>query len=192
MSKVAVTLNSVFDGHPENPFANVFGYNVSEGVLTPSSFEDYVDEFVSNVLPEIQAVTSIGVTFTHMSIRSLESEAIEGEVLLPTGIQGTVNGDATPLFVAWGFQYLRSGTGLRSGAKRFGPCGETDMNAGIATAGALTRLHALAAVLDDPIIAAGLTWTPGIIHKTGGSTGDVNPVREVIYKRVTSQNSRKR
>lgn len=192
MSGLAVTLHSEFDGHPENPFANVFGYDVGASTVTGEAFEDFVDEFLSSVLPEIQAVVSIGVTFKRMSVRDLSGGAVEYEVILPSGLQGSVNGDATPLFVAWGFKYVRSGSGQRSGAKRFGPCGEVDMNAGIASSSALTRLNALAAVLNVPITAAGITWTPGIIHKTGSSTGEIRPAREVIYMRSTSQNSRKR
>jgi hypothetical protein len=192
MSGVAVTLHSEFDGHPENPFANVFGYDIGSAEVTGPDFDDFCDEFLSTIMPHIQAVVSIGVTFTKMTVRDLAGGLVDYEHILPAGVQGSVGGDATPLFVAWGFQYVRGAPGQRSGAKRFGPCGETHMNAGIASGSALTLLSTLAGVLNDQLIVGAITWSPGIIHKTGASTGEIRYAREVIYKRVTSQNSRKR
>lgn len=192
MSSVAVTLHSYFTGNPSNPYANVFGFDVTGGTVSDEDWVAFAEQWQLDVIALIRAVVGTETKFTSMSMRSLDGSQPDQYYDFTPELSGAIGGDALPQFCAWGFQYNRLNPPQRSGAKRFGYVAESSYNGVAPVSSAATNLPLLATALATPIVAGTLTWTPGIIHKTGPSTGVVVPIRSVTYKRMTSQNSRKR
>ena len=192
MSYYQVTLRSYYLGNPSNEFDNVFGYSVAGGSISDSDWTAFVNAFKAGVLAKIQSVVGTDMRFSGMRGTALDGANPDQETIFSPPLSGSVGGDALPLFCAWGFQYVRLFPPQRSGAKRFGYVAEADFNGITPTTAAQTRLDALGSELGNQISAGTLTWSPGIIKRTGAHTGTVAAMRGVVFKRMTSQNSRKR
>lgn len=112
---------------------------------------------------------------------------------LTGGIAGLVTGDRLSSFNAWGFRYARNAIGERYGYKRFAGVAESDVQGQVPTAGAITRLNALAAVLPGIATSGGTSFT-AFIAKRPLVIG-VNPLGQPSFSaafiRITTQNSRK-
>lgn len=183
-----------------NPFINVFGYH--DQLALPVAMGELVNHFESDVLPALVAV----VQQNCFAIR-IECEQIIGgtnyiDHLITPALQGARTGDYMPKMVAWGFQFQRAHAGERSGSKRIGLISETDVASGGASGAIVALLDTAAAAMQAPI-SIGLveTWFPVILERPPivsvgppivyGPWG-FHDLAGVIYRRVTTQNTRKR
>lgn len=177
---------------PSNEFVNVFGYDGTPNVTVASDWNLAAEQWADDILSKITPLVASTMQYTRLSIRGLTDDPIAFDHIFLPPILGLSGGDPLPKFNAWGFQYIRGAVGQRSGAKRFGPPTENLVTAGVATPAALVALNTLAATLADTWIISSLSGSlePVIISHVGGAHG--NSIAGVQYKRVTTQNSRKR
>lgn len=113
---------------------------------------------------------------------------------------GEVTGEINPVFLAWGFRYVRTTRATNDGAKRFSPISETSVVGGVPTSGTLTQLDALAALLFAPVASqGGNSWSPRIWKRPGTYKTGVIPApglfyscSDVVFTKITTQNTRKR
>lgn len=144
--------------------------------------------------PSLQAIQNIGVLYTFVVIVNL-NDSTDFVTLGITG-NGVRPGLAMPPFTSWGFTLFSTDTRLRSGGKRVGGLSEEDVSAGQADAGIITNLTNMAQVFQDTFQNVALTNTyVQVMHTEGNLATDQNPLtvplREVSYRRVTTQSSRK-
>lgn len=187
-----LTLHSGHDASG-NEFINVFGYH--DQLALPVAMDQLVDGFIDQICPAINAVLNV-----NSFMRRIECEQIIGgtayiDRLLVPELGGSRSGQYLPQFNAWGFDYRRANIGERSGAKRFGMISESDVTDGSATTDIQADLNTLATQLGDPI-TIGLvdTWFPVILERPvpPATAWGFHDLSGVQYKRVTTQNSRKR
>lgn len=187
-----LTLYSFLES-PFNPYLNVFGYH--DQLALPVDGSNLAPHFISDVLPDIQAVVHHYTTFTRVDVEEVIGGSGFWSVTLPGGTLGARTGERMPEFVAWGFRYNRDAVGVRSGAKRFGSVAEGDVQDGSATSGIITDLNTLADRL-GAAIQVGLvdTWFPVILERpvTVGGPWNYHGLSGVSYQGVTTQNTRKR
>lgn len=176
-----------------NPYLNVFGYH--DQLALPVDGANLAPQFISDVLPDIQAVVHNFTVFTRVDVEQVIGGSGFWSVTLPGSTFGLRTGDRMPQFVAWGFRYNRAAMGVRSGAKRFGGVSEGDVDGGDASTAALILLNDLAVQLGSPL-QVGLvdTWFPVILERPTppSTTWGFHGMSGVSYERVTSQNTRKR
>lgn len=124
-----------------------------------------------------------------------------------TNTHTTLNGDRTglsmPVFVGWYFQYVRTTRETSHGRKTFAGIDETDVSDGEATLTIAPTLAAVATALASPFIIGAFAACDPCIAKTEEYTNPDNgkiyrrpvelfPINSVVYRRVSTQNSRKR
>lgn len=190
---------------------NVFHFVVStDDATTPDncSLIGAALSFYDFTVYLIQAVTNQIVTYTSVLAELMDPAtwlAVNGEEYVIPG--GGVNGDDTaralPPQDAWSFKYTRSTADFRHGYKRFGGVPENAQDDGLAAAGVVGDLDALADQLTAtlPMYLAGnsLTSTASmfpIIYKARRYGGDVRPVEfqapaAVSFSGIGTQNTRK-
>lgn len=187
-----LTLHSVFSG-PETEFINVFGYH--DQLALPVAMSELVNHFLTDVLPDLAAVVASIMFYTRLECEQVIGGSLYIDHVIDPPVQGLRSGDFLPLFNAWGFEFRRANRGERSGAKRLGAITENDVDAGAADATIHPLLVAAAAAMGSPIqIGLVNTWFPVILERpvppaTAWGFHDLN---DVLYKRVTTQNTRKR
>jgi len=188
-----VTLTSVLDGDPTNPFVNVFGYDCDTFVPSVGPWEAFAEAFQDQVIDNVRALCCEQMHYVKLALVGSGPTAPAFEWIYSPARAGQADSTQMPKFVAWGFQYDRASVGQRSGAKRFGVISENSVTNGVATGGMAAPLAACALALASPI-TTGITdvFTPKILHKTGADTFEGHDVAGVRYIRVTTQNSRKR
>ena len=188
-----VVMTSTVSNEYSNPFVNVFGYR--SNIIVLDEAKELADHFASDVVPEIAAVLSNAMKIRRIEVYNVTDGVGYYDKTLATPVSGGVSGEALPGFVAWGFQYNRITAGKRHGFKRFGLIPDSFTDGDSATVSALTFLNSVAATLSGPI-KIGLidTWFPEILERkpTGVYPWTSHPILNVQYKRITTQNSRKR
>jgi hypothetical protein len=171
---------------------NVFGYRSNLTVLNEEA--TLGANFLTKVLPDLVAVLHARSVFTRLEVYNVTNGTGYADIPITTGNAGTVTGDATNQFLAWGFRYNRITAGKRHGSKRFGIIAESSVSDGQPTGGMLTLLTTLAATLSDPV-QVGLidTWFPEILERKAPHVfpWTSHPISAVSFIRVTTQNSRK-
>lgn len=172
---------------------NVFGY--LDQLAIPVAADELTSHFETDVLPSITPVIASGTIFTRIEAYDmLDASRFHVRTLSPT-VPGGAGGDRMPDFNAWGFQYNRAVRGQRSGAKRFSAIVEGDVTNGLPTSGALAALNTLAGVLGSPIMIGIVeTWFPVILVRPprGSTVWTSHAIAGVTFRRVTTQNTRKR
>lgn len=182
----------IYPGGTPNDVENVFGY---QSFLTiTNELQAFTDNFLANVLPPIMLTLHVNYIPNKLTVIDVNDPA---RFLDTTGLvgSGARTGDQMPQFVGWGYQYTRGVRGQSSGRKCFGPISESDVSNGLATGTVLPFLTALNTTLAQPL-QVGLvdTWFPIILSRPNSHHIDwqAHPIAGVLYRRVTTQNSRKR
>lgn len=192
MPTFAISLFSHNITDPYNGFVNVFGYVGPDMAYTQSVFDDFVAQWTIDVLAPLQIVTVSAISYDKMQMRSVDGTGWEFEHVFSPPYHGNVDQECLPFFNAWAFQYNRSVSGQRSGAKRFAGVPESLQANGIVNGAGAPLVANLATALQGDIDAGTETYTPVILHKTGPSTAEPHYIAGVQYKRISTQNSRKR
>lgn len=170
---------------------NVFHYRQTFGF---TGGDILAQEFINEVYPDILPILSNYVTMDEVEWLNYNDDSdfgINNSIANDTGGQA---GEVLPTFNAWGFQYNRETRSTRNGAKRFSPIAEADQNFGIPTAAAIARLDTCAASLGQFVNLGGTEiWQPVIarLSADGSTVLLTNDVKNVTFKRLSSQTSRK-
>lgn len=188
-----VTLRSYFVGDETNPYYNVFGYKTNTPIV--NEVQELADRFRDFKVPAIATVVVSGTRFDYVAVENIGGGVDYAERTIVPAIDGERTGPSMPRFVAAGFEYRRDEVGQRSGAKRFGRVAETDVSYNDPTGPYTAVCDALALILAEPI-QVGLVdiFFPVILERpaiSGGIWGD-HGISGVLFKRITTQNSRKR
>lgn len=183
-----LTLVSTVGGQTLN---NVFHYRQTIGLTNGNIL---AQEWINEILPDLKPIISSSTQFRSLNWYNYNDIADFGVDDSILGEAGTVGGETLPTFTAWAFQYNRTTRATRNGSKRFGTISETDNQNGNASPLALPKLTTAAASLGQFINFGGTeVWRPVIarLSTDGASVVLTNDVRDVSYKRITSQNTRK-
>lgn len=188
-----VVMHSYRAGNPGNPYLNVFGYR-SNLVVVNEAFE-LAAAFKAQLIPEIKKILSIQNRIDRVEIFNVtDGEGYYNDAYSPE-ISGERNGETLPDFVSYGYQYNRLVAGKRNGFKRFSNASEDDVAGPVPTGSMLTILNALGIKLAEPLnIGLIDTWFPVILERkpTGVFPWTDHALLSVQYKRITTQNTRKR
>lgn len=185
---IKLTLVSTVGGQTLN---NVFHYRQTIGVL---GGEMLAQEFINEVLPDLKPIISSSTLFRSVNWYNYDDISDFGVDDSILGEAGTVGGETLPTFTCWAFQYNRTTRATRNGSKRFGTISENDNQNGNASPLALPKLVTAANSLGQFINLGGTEiWRPVIarLSPDGASVILTNDVRDVQYKRITTQNTRK-
>lgn len=188
-----LTLNAHVGGGINRPLQNVFGYH--DQLALPADPTTLGALFIAQVIPALLDVVSDGTNFDNVLVEQVIGGSFFNITPFAGGIVGHRTGEQLPYFNAWGFQYLRAALGQHSGAKRFAIVCEADQNGGNPTAAILPALGVLADSLQAAIKVGIIdTWFPVILErpKFVGDTWHQHGISDVLFKRITSQNTRKR
>lgn len=170
---------------------NVYYY---EHVAGSGGADDLITAFILDVLLAIRNVQSAFLTHESFEAYNLDNLADFNAVPVTTGGAGAVAGEGMPRFNAWGFQLVRTTRFTRNGAKRIGGVAEASQNGGVPASASVTDAltdvaTAIGGSIDDTV---GNEFAPVIVRLTVDDLVDVkNPVSGALYKRLTTQNSRK-
>ena len=190
--KIVMTWDRV--GEPANTFVNVFGYR-SNLPVTGDETDDVSTAFRAQIVPELIKVLSNQMVARRVEVYNVTNGVDYNDFVYTTTVQGLRTGDALPNFSAWGFQYNRVTIGKRNGFKRLGAVSETDTAGNVASGAMLTILNALGVILSGTMKVGIIdTWFPEILERkpTGVYPWTSHPILSCTYKRITTQNSRKR
>lgn len=171
---------------------NVFHYSVSVDPADASSSDQIIGLLETNVLDLTAVLVSDQFTWTSVAAKNIMSVSDFDE--LPYVNPGLVSGDYMPTFVAFGFILKRALRLCNNGRKAFAGVPESSVVDGVVTdTGILGDLGLLAAGLGATVSGGGVTYEPVIYRKP--SPDHVNGLsfatNGALYKRVTTQNSRK-
>lgn len=190
--KIVCTWN--VNGQPANPFVNVFGYRSNIAVINEE--QELSNAFKAQMAVELIKPVSASVQLARIEVYNVSNGTGYLDYNYPAPLAGLrTSGDNMPLFCAWGFQYNRLTAGKRNGSKRFGLITEADVAGTLPTAGMQVILDALAVKLGSPLKVGIIdTWFPEILERktVGVYPWTSHPILNVTFKRVTTQNSRKR
>lgn len=178
---------------------NVFHYfaQISTGAVE-DTLAQFATAFQSDVVVPIAGIINNQSQFTYVKIEGVEGNNETYETAFAP-IVGTRTGEAMPPFVAWEYQLLRATSATRHGWKRFGGIAEPDHSNGVPNPTFQATLDALAATLyagfDTGTVPFTKLYSPilasYIVNGMPRVTPVFNSVNNIIYKRVTSQNTRK-
>lgn len=188
-----LVLHSHADTDTANEFVNVFGYNGS--LIVVNEMQELANAFVAQVLPDIANTLYLGMHFTRLEVYNVTDGVGYLDKSISPSVDGVRTGEALPAFLAWGFKYVRQNTGERSGFKRFGYLVEGDMYGNNPDVGVVDELTACAAALKAPLTVGPVqTWFPVILEKkaVGVYPWTFHSPLDVVFHKVTSQNSRKK
>jgi hypothetical protein len=196
--KYVLTLTSQYipDGVLGNPLINVFAYEATSG--TPSAM-NLIDAFATIVLDLLTDVLSSETNVFGFDVVNLDDLGDFASV--SNAHSGAVTGDNANVFVGWEFEYLRAVRGVHNGRKTFGVIAESSITSGNATSGSLTDLNLLAVALGQSIndVSVTASYTPRIWRRAGNYGNPpaafpdtFYPISQVAYRRVSTQNTRKR
>jgi hypothetical protein len=170
---------------------NRFFYELIAGV---GSFVSLFNAITDEILPPMKAVQADDLTHVQMVIVNLDDVTDFGTIA--TGGVGARAGDPLPPHDAWGFTFFPDSRAMSPGGKRVAGPIEADVANGQAAGVAPPLLDTLAlAFFDDiPDISGTAVFSPRL-HRFATTT-PVAPavtvgIRSVLYRRVTTQSSRK-
>lgn len=171
---------------------NVYTYYHLEG---EGGAQELAEAFEASVLPDIQAIQNIGVVHDDLNVLNYNDDEDFYVMTLGSSYVGGVSGEAFPRYNAWGYILNRATRQVRNGGKRYAGVSENWQTGGVANAGtALTALEALAITLGARLSdVSGNSWELKIPSFVGGPAIPIpQPISEVTYDKMTTQNSRKR
>lgn len=177
---------------------NVFWYksevNTTAQVLAGS--------FDNIVLPALEDILSSDVNFESTYAYSL-ANLDDFHTNTHTSTNGSRGADSLPVFCGWYFQMVRSTRQTAHGRKTFAGIAEGDVIDGSANPLLATNIAAVVTALETPLFVSVFgEATPMIAHTVEYTNPDngktyripetLYPINGVAYKRVSTQNSRKR
>lgn len=184
---------------------NIFYYQqftpgVAEGA-TPLSVA-----FDNVVVPAVRNIQNAAIQYLQLLVENIVPSSDNATISYTPSIDtGTRPGDALPPFTTWAFRLNRSTTASRHGQKRFAGVSEGDQNNGVAVAGIVAALTAVATALDDTLGGpppGTATYVPRIFR--AGRPEVTIPAKTIpavlqtsfsianaSYTAITTQNSRK-
>lgn len=171
---------------------NVFHYTSSSNTLGQA--DNLNAAFELTVLPEIQAVQHIDVTYD--TVYSIDTNTLTDynlRGLTATGLRGS-GGTALPAFIGFSFTYNTVASVIRHGYKRFAGVNRDDVIDDAPSGTLLALLVTLGDTLELPLSNGGFTFVP-IIPRYSTSSPPVMTSYALIsacnFKRISSQNTRK-
>jgi len=213
MSYYALTLQSTLFGDTSNPAINVFTYLTSE--ITPSNdgAQELANAFQNKFLIDeenLVIICSEDTTFDGFTI-----VAPQVPTVLHVNADTQVGTSSTPSearFITAEFYSPRSVGNIRGGFKRFGLMSEVNVTNGIAAAGGFTTAlnnlaDALSADLNGTVGGLPVVFSPIIVKRIAYTAPSGNTAYRLpqgldpfnfayadnwVYKRITTQNTRKR
>jgi len=192
--KYVATLSSHWFDDIDNPFDNVFAYEGGAGAPTAADLASAIGVSLVSVLVP---VTSSGVTYDSVTVINLDDPT--DFAVQPVGVTGTVSGDCMPKFVAWAFIYFRGTRAVANGRKSFPGVPESQVQNGAPASGVDALLDDVAEFLSLDIEGVSPTnsYIPRIWRRAGTYEGGTfpdtfYPVQSVGFRRVSTQNTRKR
>ncbi len=150
-----------------------------------------VQIFITFLVPLFLAVQTNDVELLFIAVKNL-TDATDNSVQPFVNTFGGRDSAALPSFAAWGFQLVRGTIATRSGGKRIGGISETDTVDSLPATGIDGLLEDLADGLGASLAQTGFdaTMIPAIVRETVFNYL-INPVVDALFKRITTQNSRK-
>lgn len=139
---------------------NRFSYLADVTTIGTSELLSFIQQFDTTVADAIRQLQVSALVWTLYRAEVSVSGGAYAELALPAG--GAVSGDGMPPYVTYSFRFLRPGTGVRGGFKRFSGVPET-YTANGAWVGAnppATAVNNVIAALTANISAAGVVYTP--------------------------------
>lgn len=179
-------------GVPSNPSVFVFGYKSNIAVVNEESALSAA--FQAQMVPELVKVMHQFQAIDRVQVYNRDNGVGYFDFNYVVPVVGLRTTDPVPDFTTYGFQYNRVNAGDRNGFKRIGIPGEGDLTGNIPSAAMLTILNALATKLGTPLTAGAIqTWFPVVLSRPNihHATWTDYPILNVVFKRITSQNSRK-
>lgn len=174
---------------------NAFVYEQIDGI---GDAADVNVAFASDITTLLMAVCSTQYSLdTYYTVNLNDpddfAETAEGTV-------GEVSGEYLPIYNTWAFEYIRTTRAVQNGRKALGIISENSQTNGAATALTLLDLTPLASALLADITATPTSsifrpklWRRPGTYESGvvSAPGLFYPVSDVIYKGISTQNSRK-
>lgn len=147
--------------------------------------------FVADVLPTIGACLTSLFTDQIIRVRNLGDDTDFTE--FATTQVGLRASTIQSQWDAWGFWLLPSSYLIRKGSKRFAGVADVDVSSRMPVAGVVDELNELAVALGVLITGLVAEYTPTIYSPANQThPGDLYvPVSGAVFKRFTTQNSRK-
>jgi len=184
------------DSDLANPFINVFAYEATGGLPTAAELNS---AFQGSVLPAWVAAINLHTVMRQIQVINLDD--ITDFFIDNINEAGEQSGDRLNPFMAFEFEYVRAIRGVHSGRKSIGGLDENMLTNGVETVGQRALLDELAGDLGGVIASLAASFTPRIwrrqgTYKVAGTPTafphTFYPLSEVVYRRVSTQNSRKR
>ena len=174
-----------------SPMENTFFY---EQTLGSGGADVLARSFEIQLVPEFALIQSSSVTWEQITVINLDDSAdffTEGVVQV-----GNQAGEALPPYAAWGFTRFSTDRKIRSGGLRIGGVSEGSQDGGSATAAQIILLTAFEPLVAADVSNVAVTNTWGTrLHTDGnlatGGTPLTIPVASILYRRLTTQSSRK-
>jgi len=174
---------------------NVFAYEQTAGSGNASTLSA---SFISDRAPDIADILSGDAHFSQIEVINVDDTS--DFHLEAVAIPGVIGGEVLPPFVAAAFEYVRADRAVHNGRKSFGPLSESSQIGGNATSSFAVDCSDLAIVLAADITdtTTSSAWTPKIFRRPGtyasgvvAAPGAFYGITGVVYKRISSQNTRK-
>jgi hypothetical protein len=188
----------------EGDILNVYHFEVTSVTGTPVINNDgaaWVAWFYGDFILPILQVQNTALSHQRIEVNNLMDYTTEFGVFNPTTASlGQVTGNYSSAAIAWSFELVRLFRTTRNGSKRIAGVPEALVDNNVAAGTAPTNLQAVANMLESAQFVmntggtVGLSMRPVIIRKpptVGVPPTVVNPVANVLYRGVGSQNSRK-
>lgn len=185
---VQITCNYTLDGEA---MSNVFYYELQQD----SDETEILTQFDTEVASNIRSVQSSSLSWQSIKMKNVTNNASEAELTYNPSPIGVRAGEYLPGFSAWGFKLVRSSTATNNGAKRIGGIAESDAQGNVPVAAVVPALEALGTILATPVTLPSVTgdMVPIIYRFPTGTDPEVrNIIQSGIFKRITTQNSRKK
>jgi len=207
-----LVLESILGTDLSNPLINAFTYESTEITPTSAGAAVLASEFRSILLedsPPLLALLPTDVSFTGITVTAPQVPTVL--YVEAISIPGEGAGDYLTAYNAMEFQSPRTLANIRPGMKRFGPILKANVADGVYASGAVALAEgvagSLSAVLSGSVSGITVNFTPVIVKRIpyeteSGRTAYRLPngldtyVRSIAdnwaYKRITTQNTRKR
>ena len=162
--------------------------------LGAGDWNDMLQAFDEDVLPAICAAQVDTLAHNLIEVVNLNDVSDFGSAQSLTNQAGTIIDEAMPKWDAFGFVLNRTSRSMRSGAKRIGGVPEGSVNGSVIAGGAQAQVDAIAAALESSIDSlGGNEYDPILVREgVGGTVLASQPIGSVVFKRITTQNTRKR
>lgn len=212
MSYYHLVLNSHFGDDLDNVVVNSFTYDTTELLPTSEGAMELANLFADLFLTDGTALKDCVSSDTYFDSIVVKAPQVPSVLAVkPLSVSGSTSAPSDSPFVAAEFFQNRKVGNIRSGFKRFGLISDVNISGGQAVAGFLPFLSELADKLGTSFVTVigggSVTLTPVIVKRIkyttssgrtayrlpeGLDTLEYYQATNWVYKRITTQNSRKR